>query len=125
LAGDVTRFLSAATELGYSPQIAAGLASQVAVRMLIQTGRPLSELNNTYNTYITDFAAAMTARDFAAAMTARERASAATPALPRRAVCHPRCPVSPGWAGRPDGEKHRASALAVAASLRRCFNGIG
>ena len=46
LAGDVTRFLSAATELGYSPQIAAGLASQVAVRMLIQTGRPLSKLGD-------------------------------------------------------------------------------
>jgi len=60
LAGDVTRFLSAATELGYSPQIAAGLASQVAVRMLIQTGRPLGELDDTD---IAEFAAAITARE--------------------------------------------------------------
>jgi hypothetical protein len=60
LAGDVTRFLSAATELGYSPQIAAGLATQVAVRMLIQTGHPLSELDDTD---IADFTAAITARE--------------------------------------------------------------
>jgi len=60
LAGDVTRFLSAATELGYSPQIAAGLASQVAVRMLIQTGRPLSELDDAD---IAEFTAAITARE--------------------------------------------------------------
>ena len=49
-----------ATELGYSPQIAAGLASQVAVRMLIQTGRPLSELGDTD---IAEFTAAITARE--------------------------------------------------------------
>jgi integrase len=60
LAGDVTRFLSAATELDYSPQIAAGLASQVTVRMLIQTGRPLSELNDAD---IAEFTAAITARE--------------------------------------------------------------
>jgi hypothetical protein len=41
-AADLARFLSAATELGYTPKVAAGLASQVAVRMLIQTGRPLN-----------------------------------------------------------------------------------
>jgi hypothetical protein len=58
VAGDVTRFLSAATELGYSPQIAAGLATQVAVRMLIQTGHPLSELDDTD---IAEFTAAITA----------------------------------------------------------------
>jgi integrase len=60
LATDVKRFLSAATELGYSTQIAAGLASQVAVRMLIQTGRPLSELDDADTA---EFAAAITARE--------------------------------------------------------------
>jgi hypothetical protein len=60
LAGDVTRFLSAATELGYSTQIAAGLASQVAVRMLIQTGHPLSQLGDTD---IAEYTAAITARE--------------------------------------------------------------
>lgn len=60
LAGDVTRFLSAATELDYSPRIAAGLATQVAVRMLIQTGRPLAELDDID---IAEFTAAITARE--------------------------------------------------------------
>jgi integrase len=60
LGGDVTRFLSAATELSYSPRIAAGLASQVAVRMLIQTGRRLSELDDAD---IAEFTAAITARE--------------------------------------------------------------
>jgi hypothetical protein len=45
-AADLDRFLSAATELGYTPKVAAGLASQVAVRMLIQTGRPLNEIGD-------------------------------------------------------------------------------
>jgi integrase len=60
LAGDVTRFLSAAIELGHSPQTAAGLTSQVAVRMLIQTGRPLHELGDAD---IAEFTAAITARE--------------------------------------------------------------
>ena len=60
LATDVARFLSAATELGYSTQIAAGLASQGAMRMLIQTGRPLGELDDAD---IAEFAAAITARE--------------------------------------------------------------
>jgi integrase len=62
LAADLTRFLSATTELGYTAKVAAGLASQVAVRMMIQTGRPLSELDDA------DFG------EFDAAITARERA---------------------------------------------------
>jgi hypothetical protein len=62
LATDLARFLSAAAELGYTPKVAAGLASQVAVRMLIQAGRPLGELVDT------------DAEEFEAAITARERA---------------------------------------------------
>ena len=46
LAEDLARFLSAATELGYTPRVGAGLASQITVRMLIQTGRPLLELTD-------------------------------------------------------------------------------
>jgi integrase len=60
LAADLDRFLSAATELGYTPKVAAGLASQVAVRMLIQTGRPLHELGDAD---IAEFEAAITARE--------------------------------------------------------------
>src|SRR5262249_39066852 len=62
LGPDFDRVLCAATELGYTRKVAAGLASQVAVRLLIQTGRSLSELDNT------DLAV------FGAAITARERA---------------------------------------------------
>jgi integrase len=44
LAGDVERFLTAAMGLGYSAAVAKGVASQVLVRLLIQTGRPLHRL---------------------------------------------------------------------------------
>jgi hypothetical protein len=64
LAGDVSRFLLAATELGYTTRVAAGLASQIAVRLMIQTGRPLRELDDT------DFA------EFDSAITAREQVHA-------------------------------------------------
>ena len=60
LAGDVRQFLSAATELGYTTQGANRLASLIAVRMLIETGRPLSEFNDAD---IAEFTAAITARE--------------------------------------------------------------
>ena len=44
LAGDVARFTAAATELDYSEHIIKRAAERVAVRLLIQTGRPLTEL---------------------------------------------------------------------------------
>ena len=59
-AADLDRFLSAATELGYTPKVAAGLASQVAVRMLIQTGRPLDEIGDPD---ADEFEAAITERE--------------------------------------------------------------
>lgn len=58
--GDLARFLSAASELGYRPQVAAGMASQVAVRMLIQTGRGLDQLTQAD---LDDFDAAITGRE--------------------------------------------------------------
>jgi integrase len=60
LAADLVRFLSAATELGYTPKVAAGLASQVVVRMLIQTGRPLNEIGDAE---ADEFEAAITDRE--------------------------------------------------------------
>jgi site-specific recombinase XerD len=44
LGGDLARFLAGAEALGYSERARAGMASQIAVRMLIQTGRSLAEL---------------------------------------------------------------------------------
>ena len=45
--GDLTRFLAAAGELGFTPQQSAALASQVVMRLLIQTGRPLMQLTES------------------------------------------------------------------------------
>ena len=44
MAADLNRFLAAAAELGFTSKTAAGMASQIAMRMLIQTGRRLVEL---------------------------------------------------------------------------------
>ena len=60
LGGDLTRFLAGAEALGYSLRARTGMASQIAIRMLIQTGRGLGELTDA------DFAA------FGQAITGRE-----------------------------------------------------
>jgi integrase len=44
LAADVERFAAAANELGFGPRTRAGMASQVAARLLIQTGKRLDDL---------------------------------------------------------------------------------
>jgi integrase len=62
LGEDRARFLSAAAELGWQPRVAAGLCSQIAMRLLIQAGPPLTGITDA------DIAA------FDAAITARERA---------------------------------------------------
>ena len=60
LGPDLKRFLAGAQALGYSERARTGMASQIAVRMLIQTGRGLGELSDG------DFAA------FGQAITERE-----------------------------------------------------
>ena len=47
LGPDLKRFLAGAEVLGYSVRARTGMASEVAVRVLIQTGRPLAELTDT------------------------------------------------------------------------------
>src|SRR3954466_6066553 len=44
LAGDLDRFLTAATDLGFTDRVRFATGSQVPVRLLIQAGRPLAEL---------------------------------------------------------------------------------
>jgi len=44
LGPDLARFLAGAEALGYSARARTGMASQIAIRMLIQTGKPLAEL---------------------------------------------------------------------------------
>jgi integrase len=46
LAADVERFAVAAEELGFSPRVRAGMASQIAARLLIQTGKRLDDLRD-------------------------------------------------------------------------------
>jgi site-specific recombinase XerD len=46
LGGDLARFLAGAEALGYSKRARTGMASQIAIRMLIQTGRGLAELTD-------------------------------------------------------------------------------
>jgi len=41
---DLARFITAAERIGYSPRARAGMASEVAARLLIQTGRPLAAI---------------------------------------------------------------------------------
>jgi site-specific recombinase XerD len=55
LGPEVARFLAGAEQLGYSPRVRMGMASEVTARMLIQSGRPLAELGDD------DFAAFETA----------------------------------------------------------------
>jgi integrase len=63
LGREQARFVAAADELGYLPRVTAGMCSQITMRLLIQTGRPLAALTDA------DIAA------FGEAITARERAS--------------------------------------------------
>src|SRR5215472_12727154 len=46
LGADLARFLAGAEILGYSVRARTGMASEVAIRVLIQTGRPLAELTD-------------------------------------------------------------------------------
>jgi integrase len=47
LGGELARFLAAGEELGYSRQVAAGMACQVGLRLCVQTGRTLTQLTDT------------------------------------------------------------------------------
>jgi hypothetical protein len=60
LGEDRARFLAAAAELGWQPRVAAGLCSQIAMRLLIQAGPPLTGITDAG---IAAFDAAITARE--------------------------------------------------------------
>ncbi|MDT5083482.1 MAG: hypothetical protein QOJ61_525, partial [Mycobacterium sp.] len=44
---DLDQFLSAALELGFTQRVASAIGSQIIARLLIQTGRPLSDLRES------------------------------------------------------------------------------
>jgi site-specific recombinase XerD len=60
LGPDLKRFLAGAEALGYSVRARTGMASEVAIRVLIQTGRPLGELTDAC---FDEFAHAITERE--------------------------------------------------------------
>ncbi|MBN1172031.1 MAG: tyrosine-type recombinase/integrase, partial [Micromonosporaceae bacterium] len=60
LGPELARFLAAASELGYTKQVAAGMACQVTLRLLIQTGR---ELDGLTDADLDEFATAITDRE--------------------------------------------------------------
>jgi integrase len=60
MAAEVSSFTAAAARLGFTPHVAEGIASQVIVRLLIQTGRPMDGLTDAD---FVDFAAACQERE--------------------------------------------------------------
>src|SRR5262249_50659015 len=103
------RFLVAASELGYLPRVAAGLCSQIAMRLLIRAGRPLPELTDTD---IAAFDAAITERENACGRPLKHYRDALYTS--RTVIYHMGAPVTP-VARKNTGP----SALAVGTPLRR------
>ena len=90
MAADLDTFLAAAAELGFTTKTAAGMASQIAMRMLIQTGRRLGRVDRGRHRRLRR-------RDERAG----NHPSAVVQALPRRIAGHPHGALSPrrtgGW----------------------------
>src|SRR5262249_49976403 len=112
------RFLVAASELGYLPRVAAGLCSQIAMRLLIQAGRPLTELTDTD---IAAFDAAITERENACGRPLKHYRDALYTS--RTVIYHMGAPVTP-WRGRtpahlrwPWARHFAGAAPAIARSL--------
>jgi integrase len=90
LGGDRARFLAAAAGLGYLPRVAAGLCSQIAMRMLIQAGRPLTGLTDAD---ITAFAEAIDVRERACGRSMKHYRDALHTS--RTVIYHMGAPVTP------------------------------
>jgi len=84
------RFLAAAAELGYRPRAAAGMCSQAAMRLLIQSGRPLTGLTDDDLRELDD---AITAREQARGQQLQHYRIAVTAA--RAVIYHMGAPVTP------------------------------
>jgi integrase len=84
------RFLAAAAELGYRPGAAAGMCSQAAMRLLIQSGRPLTGLTDDDLRELDD---AITAREQARGQQLQHYRIAVNAA--RAVIYHMGAPVTP------------------------------
>ena len=105
------RFLAAAAELGYRPRAAAGMCSQAAMRLLIQSGRPLTGLTDDDLRELDD---AITARELARGQQLQHYRIAVTAA--RAVIYHMGAPVTP-----PAGTWRRAH---LRWEWARHFNGV-
>jgi site-specific recombinase XerD len=90
LGADRASFLVAAAELGYLPRVAAGLCSQIAMRLLIQAGRPLTELTDAD---LAAFDAAITEREVVAGRRLKHYRDALHTS--RTVIYHMGAPVTP------------------------------
>ena len=114
------RFLAAAAELGYRPRAVAGMCSQAAMRLLIQSGRPLTGLTDDDLRELDD---AITAREQARGQRLQHYRIAVTAA--RAVIYHMGAPVTPpagtwrrahlrwDWARHFDGRPGRHRRVAV------------
>ena len=100
LGPDLKRFLAGAEALGYSVRARTGMASEVAVRVLIQTGRALAELTDAD---FDGFGQAITEREarLGRALEATTTTPSTPPARSSTTSAPPpsRCPSAPRWAG--------------------------
>jgi hypothetical protein len=99
LGPDLARFLAGAEALGYSPRARTGMASQIAIRMLIQAGRPLAALTDGD---FAEFGQAVTAREarLGRALKHYHGALYASRAVAYHLGAPPsRCPSAPRWGG--------------------------
>jgi integrase len=90
LGDDRARFLAAAGGLGYLPRVAAGLCSQIAMRLLIQAGPPLTGLTDAG---VTAFGDAIDAREQACGRSMKHYRDALYTS--RTVIYHMGAPVTP------------------------------
>ena len=114
LGDQLARFLAAAAELGYSEQVRLGMASLVAMRLLIQAGGVLAGLADA---------------DIASLRRGDHRPGtrlrAIAEALSHRVVCHPGSHLPPGRRTDPGRRQgHRPLALGMGPLLRGVHGGI-
>ena len=108
LGPDLKRFLAGAEALGYSVRPRTGMASEVAIRMLIQTGRPLAELTDA------DF------DEFGQAITEREaRLGPGPQALPPRPLRLPGGDLPPRRPGRAGAQALHAGPVELGTPLEQ------
>jgi hypothetical protein len=119
LAGEITTFTTAATELDYSGHTVRCATERVIVRLLIQTGRPLAQLNAAD---LDELAAALHRRTQASGKPAAWAADRAMISTARRVLFHlgilDTPPADPGYLAVLGAQHADALTLAADAETR-------